>query len=150
MVGRSFELPHFRSPQLRPQLCGGVRIAGGSFCPNDSGALNKNIRCDEASIFISGSANCSALWTMEGATQCQQSGSAGWGCCIPIDHFFPCTGIATCKLNVCDVKQVALQSFRAMYFFVSALHVADYSSDESFGLTCFPCNCRMPSRMCGT
>ena len=97
----------------------GIWITGGSFCPNDLMALSKNVRCDEASIFITGSANCSALWTMEGATQCQQSGPVGWGCCIPIDHFFPCTGIATCELDVCDVKEVALQSFRAMYFFVS-------------------------------
>ena len=93
--------------------------AGGSFCPNDLMALSKNVRCDAASVFITGSANCSALWTMERATQCQQSGPTKFGCCIPIDHFFPCTGITTCKLDVCDVKQVALQSFRAMYFFVS-------------------------------
>jgi hypothetical protein len=57
---------------------------------------------------------------MEGATQCQQSGSTGWGCCIPIDNFFPCTGISSCELEICDVKEVALQSFRAMYLFVSA------------------------------
>ena len=60
---------------------------------------------------------------MEGATQCQQSGSTGWGCCILIDNFFPCTGISSCELEICDVKEVALQSFRAMYFFVSAQRI---------------------------
>ena len=100
-----------------------LRITGGSFCPNDLKALSKNIRCDEASVFITGAANCTVLWSMEGATQCQQSGSTGWGCCIPIDNFFPCTGISSCELEICDVKEVALQSFRAMYFFVSAQRI---------------------------
>lgn len=62
----------------------------------------------------------------EGATQCQQSGPTGWGCCIPIDNFFPCTGIPTCELDICDVKEVALQSFRAMYLFVSTQAIRHY------------------------
>eukprot|EP01043_Picozoa_sp_COSAG02_P019290 COSAG02_NODE_923_length_15877_cov_26.660920_6_plen_1024_part_00 len=100
-------------PQLSRKLDVGC---GGSFCPNDMVALTKNVRCDSSSIFITGSVNCSKLWTMDSATECQVSEPDKWGCCLPIDLFFPCAR-STCSLDVCDVTDVAYRSFKDMYLF---------------------------------
>ena len=52
---------------------------GASFCPNDFEAdlqdMNRNIRCDEGSIFITAFSNCTQLWTVDGVTECSKSGS---------------------------------------------------------------------------
>ena len=104
--------------QITPMLLQKLGVGcGGSFCPNDMIGFDKNVRCDEASVFITGLRNCSALWTKQLATQCQQSGPYQWGCCIRIDEFFPCESLPTCDMNICDVKAIAFRSFMAMYLF---------------------------------
>ena len=109
---------------------------GASFCPNDFEAdlqdMNRNIRCDEGSIFITAFSNCTQLWTIDGATECSQSGSEFpddmGGCCVPIDLFFPCR-IDTCTsdVDICDVKVTAIGAFRSMYFFNAVEDVWDLS-----------------------
>ncbi len=102
---------------------------GGSFCPNDFEAdltsITKNVRCDESSVFITGFSNCTQLWSIENVTECSQSGPGTFGCCVPVDLFFPCTGLPTCTLDVCDVTTVAIDSFRNMYFFNAVEDVWD-------------------------
>eukprot|EP01045_Picozoa_sp_COSAG04_P015774 COSAG04_NODE_1272_length_7468_cov_3.407518_3_plen_1629_part_00 len=107
---------------------------GASFCPNDFEAsllnMNRNIRCDEGSVFITAFSNCTQLWTVDGVTECSQSGSefpdGMGGCCVPIDLFFPCQ-IDTCTVDVCDVKVTAIKAFRRMYLFNAGEDVWDLS-----------------------
>ena len=102
---------------------------GGSFCPNDFDpdltSITKNVRCDESSVFITGFSNCTQLWSAEKMTECSSAGAGMWGCCVPVDMFFPCAGLPTCTLDVCDVKSVAIDSFRNMYFFNAVEDVWD-------------------------
>ena len=98
---------------------------GGSFCPNDMVAMNKNVRCDEGSIWITGSHNCTSLWTMDHATECATSGPTEYGCCFRIDLFFPCKGLSTCQFDVCDVTESAHRAFNDMYLFNAVEDGAD-------------------------